>query len=69
MTSEAQRFGAQVRFRRRAREMTQAQLAERAGVSRATIARIETGEANPDLDTMSKIARGLGVPTAELLEG
>jgi transcriptional regulator with XRE-family HTH domain len=49
------------------RGMTQAQLAEMIGISQPRIARIERGEANPRLITLSKLAHALDVSLSELL--
>ena len=43
-------------------EMTQAQLAERVGVTRQTIIAIEQGRYSPSLEVAFRIARVLGVP-------
>lgn len=42
-------------------ELTQAQLAERAGVKREYIARLESGDANPTVKSLWRIAEGLGL--------
>ena len=42
-------------------------LAERAGVSRAMISKVERGEKNPTLVVAAKVAEGLGVTISELL--
>lgn len=47
--------------------MTQAQLAAAIGVSQPRMARIERGDANPRLITLSKLAHALGVTLSELL--
>ena len=49
--------------------LTISELAERAGVARDTVAKAEQGRRKPHPITLSKIARALGVSTAELLEG
>jgi DNA-binding XRE family transcriptional regulator len=49
------------------RALTQAELAERAGVTTATVARIERGEIEPRMTTLRKLASGLGVDPAELV--
>ena len=41
-------------------EMTQAQLAEASGVDQRVISRIETGNANPTVKTLGKLAHGFG---------
>lgn len=43
-------------------EMTQAELAERVGVTRQTIIAIEQGRYSPSLEMAFKIARVFGVP-------
>lgn len=46
---------------------SQEQLAKRSGIGRVTLARIETGEHSPRMDTLRAIARGLGCDVKELL--
>jgi DNA-binding XRE family transcriptional regulator len=41
-------------------KLTQVELAERAGVSQVIIARLESGNSNPTLGTVTKVARVLG---------
>ncbi len=41
--------------------ITQAQLAERAGLHKSTISRLEGGNCNPSLELMERVARGLGM--------
>ena len=43
-------------------EMTQAELADRVGVTRQTIIAIEQGRYSPSLEAAFQIARALGVP-------
>jgi len=47
-------------------EMTQAQLADRVGVTRQTIIAIEQGRYSPSLEVAFKIAHALGVPLDEV---
>jgi putative transcriptional regulator len=47
-------------------EMTQAQLADRVGVTRQTIIAIEQGRYSPSLEVAFKIARVFGVPLDEV---
>jgi transcriptional regulator with XRE-family HTH domain len=49
--------------------LTQAQLAERAGVTTATVARAERDEIEPHMTTVRKLADALGVHPRELIEG
>ncbi len=47
-------------------EMTQAQLAERVGVTRQTIIAIEQGKYSPSLEVAFRIAQALGQPLDEV---
>jgi len=52
---------------RRVRALTQDALARSAGLPRSTIANLESGEGNPSLTVLVKVAGALGVPIDELL--
>lgn len=52
-------FGRRVQASRLAREISQEVLAEKAGLDRSTISKIETGRENPTLLTMNDIALAL----------
>lgn len=52
---------------RQRKALTQQQLADRAGVNRVTIARIEGGEDEPFPTTVRKVADALGVEPSDLL--
>lgn len=52
---------------RHTRALTQDALARGAGVPRSTIANLESGEGNPSLSVLVKVAGALGVPIDELL--
>ena len=52
---------------RHARTLTQDALAKAAGVPRSTIANLESGDGNPSLAVLVKVANSLGVPIDELL--
>lgn len=47
-------------------EMTQQQLAEKAGASRQTIVAVEAGKYNPSLELAFRIADAFGVPLGEV---
>ena len=49
-----------------AKEMTQQELAERAGVSRQTIIAVEAGKYSPSLELAFRIADAFGVPITEV---
>jgi transcriptional regulator with XRE-family HTH domain len=59
-------LGARVRGFRRKRGLTLEALAERSGVSRAMISKLERGEKNPTLVIATKVAKGLGVTLLQL---
>lgn len=40
--------------------LTQKQLSERTGISQSDISKLETGNANPSLRTLQRLANGLG---------
>lgn len=60
-------IGRRVREHREAAGLSQGQLAERAGVSQATISRIEQGEGSLDATAALRLAGGLGVRVGALL--
>lgn len=51
-----------------ANEMTQLELAERAGVSRQTIIAVEAGKYAPSLELAFRIAEAFGVPITQVFE-
>jgi transcriptional regulator with XRE-family HTH domain len=61
------RLGERVRALRRERGWTLEVLAERSGVSRAMISKLERGEKNPTLVVAAKVAEGLGMNLSELV--
>lgn len=67
--SARQTFAANVKRVREGAGLTQERLGWAAGLHQTEIARIEAGRRNPGFDTIVKLARGLGVPAAELFEG
>lgn len=46
---------------RKLRGLTQAQLADRAGIARATLARFEQGDGGISLDSLLRVLRALGI--------
>jgi transcriptional regulator with XRE-family HTH domain len=63
------KLGLNVRKRREARELTQEKLAERAGLDATYISGIERGLRNPGIKNVAKLAKALGLSTAELCKG
>lgn len=60
-------FGAALRRLRLASGMTQEQLGLEAGVQRNFISLIETGQNQPTITTVAKLARALGMRASELV--
>lgn len=63
----AERFGLNLFMARRRACLSQEQLARRAGLHRTEIGLLEKGLRSPRLDTIVKVADGLGVPPGSLL--
>lgn len=59
-------FGQNLKQLRKARKMTQEDLASVTGLSLQYISEVERGIANPKLETILRIAAGLRVPPTEL---
>lgn len=59
--------GARLRQFRRARRLTQEQLAERAGLSYKFIGEVERGLGNPTLTTLAALSEALGINLVDLL--
>lgn len=53
---------------RKAKGFTQQGLADKSGVSRVSIARIETGVMSPTLKALERLAEALGVTVGELTD-
>ena len=63
----SQKFGKRVKIERIMRDWTMEQLAEKAGLGTTTISQVENGSGSPTLDTIEKLANGLGLKVHELL--
>jgi transcriptional regulator with XRE-family HTH domain len=62
-------IGGRIRAARKAANLSQEELARRAGVPLNRVGRIETGVVmDPHFSTLNSIAEGLGVSVSELLE-
>lgn len=66
MAKLAERFGIEVKLRRKARMMTQAELGEAAGLSEVWLRRIERGKGAPSFDAIEALASALGCAVADL---
>jgi transcriptional regulator with XRE-family HTH domain len=62
------RVAENLRQRRKARGLSLDDLARSSGVSRAALSQIETSKSNPTVGLLWKIAVGLGLPFAELID-
>lgn len=60
-------FGDAIRAQRRARDWSQEQLAEAAGLHRTYIGALERGEQNATVTSVWRIADALGIPPGDLL--
>jgi transcriptional regulator with XRE-family HTH domain len=61
-------IGDRIRAARLHANLTQERLAERAGIDRQAVNRIEQGHASPLVDNLLRIAYALGVPLADLVQ-
>lgn len=60
-------IGKRVRAARRARDMTQEQLAELANISTSFVGHIERGTRVPSLETMWRICKTMGLPMDHIM--
>src|SRR5579871_2043036 len=63
------RLGRRVRELRRARGLSQVELAHAARMSRVFVGDVENGQKSASVDTLDKLANALGVEVAELFKG
>jgi transcriptional regulator with XRE-family HTH domain len=61
-------IAANVRSARNERGWSLRELAAQTGLSKAILSNIERGKANPALETLTRIARGLDIPISRLIE-
>jgi len=61
-------FGKRLRSLRRAKDMTQEQVAERAGLSLQSVGEIERGRGNPTLVNVERLSDALDVELTELFD-
>jgi transcriptional regulator with XRE-family HTH domain len=60
-------MGRRLQALREARDLSRQQLAERAGLSREYVRRLEAGEYDPTVGMLQKLAKALKVTLAELV--
>ena len=58
-------LGQQIKLGRKERQWSEHNLAERAGISRATLQKIESGEMSPSIGLVFEVATLVGVPLFE----
>lgn len=63
----AQIVAANVRAARQQRGLTLAQLTERSGIAKGTIITVESGRANPTIETLSCLADALALPLTDIV--
>ncbi len=68
MRSESEKLGKNLKKIRTAKATSQGDIARSLGVSRGFISNIESGKTNPTLETISRLAKAVGVSTDELLK-
>ena len=61
-------FGKRLRSLRRAKDMTQEQVAERAGLSLQSVGEIERGRGNPTLVNVERLSDALDIELTELFD-
>ena len=61
-------FGQKVKQLRKAKELSQEDLAEKSGLNRPYISAIEQGKRNVSLEVIEKLAEALGIEIKELFE-
>jgi transcriptional regulator with XRE-family HTH domain len=61
-------MGKRLKQIREAKQLSQAALAQRARLSREYVLRLEAGQQDPSLSTLTALAKALGVPVTALLE-
>jgi transcriptional regulator with XRE-family HTH domain len=67
--ADLEALGREIRRHRKARTLSQEQLAERADLHRNYIGYLERGERNPSAKTLFQISRALGIGLGELVAG
>lgn len=61
ITSAARSIGEQLAAWRKLQSLTAVQVAERAGISRSSLTKIENGDAGVSFEAVLKVARALGI--------
>ncbi len=65
---ERRLVGARIRAVRESASLSQLELSRRSGVAQESLSRIETGQSDPRLGTLRRMAQGMGLSLNQLLE-
>ena len=65
---ERRLVGARIRAVRESASLSQLELSRRSGIAQESLSRIETGQSDPRLGTLRKMAQGMGLSLNQLLE-
>jgi len=68
VNNSAKKLGANMKRIRKAKQMTQGDICRKLGVDRSYVSNVESGNKNPTLSTITKLAKALGVSVDELLK-
>ena len=68
MNNSAKKLGQNMKRIRKVKQMTQGDICRKLGVDRSYISNVESGNKNPTLSTITKLAKALGVSVDELLK-
>lgn len=66
--NNSKKLGQNMKRIRKDKQMTQGDICRKLGVDRAYISNVESGNKNPTLSTITKLAKALGVSVDELLK-
>ncbi len=68
MNNSSKKLGANMKKIRLLKQMSQGDICRKLGVDRSYISNVESGNKNPTLSTITKLASALGVSVDELLK-
>jgi transcriptional regulator with XRE-family HTH domain len=60
-------LGRNLRHARKQRKMTQEEVGQQSGVHPTEVSRIEAGKRDPQVSTVERLAKAVGVPPSDLL--
>ena len=68
MNNSAKKLGMNIKRIRLSKKMSQGDICRELGIDRSYMSNIESGNKNPTLSTLEKIAQALGVSSSKLLK-